>query len=356
MLLSMLLTRSIVLAAATQPSDARVPPDRLERGYWLHASLSYTQGRGYWHRAAPFETVPTPSEIRAAAGLLCGEYGANCLYLMYHLEIPIEQFESVMRTWREACPAQVEIIPALVLRMYNKEQTPVFSPDELRRLTRFCKAHVSPARFGWYDVMPDRPQEADIAILAEEFPRGLVRIGIQPDEKIDPRCSRVVQDTWSAFCHGKTHDDWYSPGFGRQTLAGWVAARRESPAPVSWDLIVVAWDYQPTQRGEYPGYDDANRNMPLPAGRNRLAARMILESCAPAAMAGFSSDLFILQANSRSRSHDGPDQDFYSRLRKGEPYRGYSAGAFDEGTAIYRELRGNRLPQAATAPASSPAD
>ena len=75
---------------------------------------------------------------------------------------------------------------------------------------------------------------------------------------------------------------------------------------MAWDLITVAWDYTATDRGGYPGYDDARKNMPLPAGRNALAAR-ILSVAKRQALAGFSSDLFILHVNSRSPTHDGPD-------------------------------------------------
>jgi len=249
-----------------------------------------------------------------------------------------------------------------VLRAYDKAQTPVFAPDELRRLALFCKEHVNARHIGWYDVMPDREQGEPLAVLAEVFPRGIVRVGIQPDEKIDPRCAMVVQDTWSGFCHGKTHEDWLSPGFGAQTLIRWIDLRKDSPVPVSWDLIVVAWDYQPTQRGEYPGYDDAAKNMPLPAGRNWLGARLVADHCNPSVLAGFSSDLWILEANSKHAAHDGRAASFYQTLRRGEPYRGYYRVPFDEVTAIYRHLRAGRpLPatvpelRAADVPGSAPA-
>jgi hypothetical protein len=86
----------------------------------------------------------------------------------------------------------------------------------------------------------------------------------------------AVQDTWSGFCHGKTNADWFDKGFGAETLRKWVKDRNRKDQPVAWDLMVVAWDYSTTARGGYPGYDDAAKNMPLPAGRNRLAAKEIL--------------------------------------------------------------------------------
>lgn len=350
---------SVLLAAPPESKPASLQPEwsRLERGYWLHASLAPRALRGYWTPDAPADSPPSNAQIRSAAGLLTGEYAANCLYLMYHHEITLEQFEQVIRAWKRACPANVEIVPTFVLRVYNKDQTQVFTPDELRRLARFCKEHINARYIGWYDVMPNRPQADDLAVLAEAFPRGIVRVGIQPDEQIDPRCALVVQDTWSGFCHGKTNEDWASPGFGRETLAGWIDFRRGSSAPVSWDLIVVAWDYRPTLRGEYPGYDDAAKNMPLPAGRNWMAARLVADRCQPRGLAGFSSDLWILEANSRNVAHDGRDRSFYQTLKRGEPYQGYYAVPFREVTAIYRHLRqGKALPAAPPTSASAPAE
>ena len=109
--------------------------------------------------------------------------------------------------------------------------------------------------------------------------------------------------------------------------------------PVAWDLIVVAWDYAATERGGYPGYDDAAKNMPLPAGRNRLAAEEILRTAKVGCMAGFSSDLLILQANSAHPAHDGLQASFYETLKRGEAYRGYYSVPFQEIVAIYNGLR-----------------
>jgi hypothetical protein len=103
--------------------------------------------------------------------------------------------------------------------------------------------------------------------------------------------------------------------------------------------VAVAWDYEPTERGGFPGYDDARRNMPLPADRNRLAANLILDTARPDVMAGFSADLFIIQANSRVKERDGDADAFYATLREGRPYRGYFAEPFHEIAAIFRALR-----------------
>ena len=98
-----------------------------------------------------------------------------------------------------------------------------------------------------------------------------------------------------------------------------------------------------TDRGGYPGYDDAEKNMPLPAGRNRLAANEILKQAKPDLFAGFSSDLFIVQINSQSDSHDGPDGSFYGTLRRGEVYRGYYSVPFQEVTEIFTDIRTGRV-------------
>ena len=118
-----------------------------------------------------------------------------------------------------------------------------------------------------------------------------------------------------------------------------MTARNGGRLPVVWNLIVVAWDYAVPGRGGYPGYDDAEKNMPLPAGRNRLAQRLIREAAQPAVFGGFSSDLYILNENSRSAAHDGKEGAFYQTLKRGEEYRGYYAQPLQEIAAIYRELR-----------------
>jgi len=114
--------------------------------------------------------------------------------------------------------------------------------------------------------------------------------------------------------------------------------------------------FNPTARGEYHGHDDSGKNMPLPAGRNTLAAREILRLAKPEKMAGFSSDLTILQANSLARPHDGHQNSFYETLKRGEGYRGYYGQSLAEVTAIYRALRdGKPINLPATMPTSTQA-
>ena len=132
--------------------------------------------------------------------------------------------------------------------------------------------------------------------------------------------------------------------FGAETLHKWLKNRNQQDRPVAWDLIVVAWDYSATERGGYPGYDDAAKNMPLPAGRNRLAAKLILQPARVGCFGGFSSDLLILQANSENPAHDGRQASFYETLKPGDPYQGYYAVPFQEIVAIYSGLNDGKSP------------
>lgn len=346
-LLAFLLVDTRWERASAAGEDASSPRhlQKLERSYWLHASLGGTTQKGYWSSEYPATPPPSEKEVRNAARLLVEDYGANRLYLIYHAEMPAADAARVFGWWRENCPKDVEIIPTLLLRMYDKAGTPVFTAEELRSLCRSLK-QVNREHLALYDIYPNRDQGPGLAVLAQEYPRGLLRVGLQPGEKLSTPYLGAVEDTWSAFCHGKTNTDWSSPGFGAETLGKWVEERNGQSAPVSWDLIAVAWDYSVTQRGEYPGYDDAEKNMPLPAGRNRLAVRQILKQARPERLRGFSSDLFILHVNSASRKHDGPEGAFYGSLKRGERYRGYYAAPFEEIIGLYRELREGKLPLA----------
>jgi len=359
-----MISTPMLLAAAIFCAPDATPPDQperrladLERSYWVHASLGWMPHKGYWGMELATCQPPTEPQVRNAAQLLTGHYAANRLYLVYHKEIMISQAEQVFRWWRQHCPREVEIVPTLVMRTYDKSQAEVFTADELRGLCDFFRQEVGLRRLAVFDVYPNRDQGAGLGILTEVFPKSLIRVGIQPDEMVKPPFVSAVQDTWSGFCHGKTKTDWLDKGFGAETLRQWVAKRNETPHPIVWDLVVVAWDYSTTQRGEYPGYDDAARNMPLPAGRNVLAAREILRMARPDHMAGFSSDLTIVQANSAHAKHDGRAGSFYETLKRAEVYSGYYAEPFAEVAEIYRSLRANRSmkPTAVSRPMTMPA-
>ena len=327
-------------AAASEP----VRSSSLERSFWLHASLGSTTQNGYWGWGYRETRAPTQAEIANAASVLTRQYHANRLYLMYHRELPLDAAKRVFRAWRRVTPAEVEIVPTLLLRMYDPKLQEVFALSQLAELTAFFKEKVNRHRIAVYDIHPNRDPGEGLGILCRSFPHGLIRVGLQPGEPIASPYVAAVEDTWSAFCHGLAHEDWRSPGFGAETLRNWIAERNRGSTSVSWDLIAVAWDYSVTQRGEYPGYDDADKNMPLPAGRNALAISEILALARPDRLQGFSADLFIVHINSLSPKHDGPDGSLYEVLKRGHRYRGYYSGPLDEISDLFASaaLRGSR--------------
>jgi hypothetical protein len=216
----------------------------------------------------------------------------------------------------------------------------VFPEQELKQLARFFRQTQKLSRLAIYDIAAGRTLPPGAGALAGQFPDGLIRLGLQPGEAVAPPSTSAVQDTWSAFCHGRRNvEDWRQPGFGAETLRKWVQARNGGTARIAWDLVAVAWDYTATERGGYPGYDDATKNMPLPAERNRLAAELIQQTASTVTFGGFSSDLYILHENSRTAAHDGRDGSFYECLKRGEAYAGYYREPWEEIVAIYRNLR-----------------
>jgi hypothetical protein len=327
---------------------------QLERSYWVHASLAHSPLKKYWGANFPPSEPPAREEVRNACALLTGEYAANRLYLIYHQEIPLNEAKRVFTWWREFCPPETEIVPTLVLEMYDQEGTEVFLEEVLHDLGGFLRADVNRSRIGVYDVYPGRNQGTGPGILAALFPHGTIRVGIQPEEELKAPFCAAVQDTWSGICLGTTHEHWKQEGFGRDLLRQWVAVRNRSQLPIVWDLIAVAWDYSATEDGRFPGYDDADRNMPLAAGRNLLAAQEILSSASKESFGGFSSDLFILHVNSKSDPHDGRDMSFYDVLKRGEIYRGYYAEPFREIVTIYQALEQGRDIMTLTLPSSLP--
>lgn len=313
----------------------------LERSFWLNASLSVPR-LGYWGTKFAPPIPPTSSEIASAARVLMEQARPNRLYLIHHRELPFEEAARVFRDWKRSCPASVEIVPALVLRMYDKAAGPVFPEKELADLLAFFKAEINAHCVAVYDVLPDRDQGKALAMMANAFPHGLIRVGLQPDEALEAPFTAAVEDTWSGFCHGLANSDWQDRGFGRDTLRKWVAQRNAQPRPIAYDLIVVAWDYANTKRGEYPGYDDAHKNLPLPVGRNLLAAREILDHARPGTLRGFSADLLIIELNSETPQHDGR-RSFYTALKAGTHYGGFYASSWREVCDIFQMLGLGRL-------------
>lgn len=329
----------IVAGAAWATAAATPSTSRLERSYWVHASLGAATQRGYWGTNFPAAAAPSGAEITKAAGLLSANYGANRLYLIYHNEIPALEARRVFSDWRSACPPAVELVPALVLRMYDRAQTPVFTVEEVRDLCGFFRDRIHPDCAAVYDVYRGRDQGDALAELARSVPRELIRLGLQPDEAVAAPFTAAVQDTWSGFCHGtRNREDWEQPGFGAPALRRWVEARNAGSTPIAWNLIAVAWDYAATPRGGYPGYDDAAKNMPLPAGRNAAGAALIAGAATRDKFGGFSCDLCILNENSRHPAHDGPADAFYRTLREGRDYTGFYAAPLREIADLYRRV------------------
>ena len=325
-----------MLTGLARADDGSLP---LERSYWLHASLADDARLNYWGTGFPPAAPATDGEIANAARLLSQDFAANRLYLIYNREIPLDAAMRVFRSWKRHCPRGVEIVPTLLLRMYDAGMAEVFPVAEAEALCGFLKREINPDRIAVYDVYPNRDFGKCLPVLSSVFPNGLIRVGLQPDEDLPKPFTGAVEDTWSAFCHGKTGEDWKCPGFGADALRSWVRRRNSGPGPIAWDLIIVAWDYAPTKRGEFPGYDDAEKNMPLPAGRNAQAAKMILSEAERNAISGFSSDLFILHVNSASISHDGKAGAFYRTLRNGVRYTGYYREPFEEIARLYGSIR-----------------
>lgn len=331
-----------VIAAISFATASAHDLPKLERSFWLNASLAAPK-LGYWGTNFVPPKPPTTAEITNAAHALIEQANPNRLYLIHHRELPFAETTRIFRDWRRACPASIEIIPALVLRMYDKTAAPVFSPAELDELLAFFKAEIHPAKIAVYDVLPKRDQGSALATLAKNYPQGLLRIGLQPDEPLDAPFSGAVEDTWSGFCHGLTNDDWRDRGFGRDTLRKWISLRNGHSKRIAYDLIAVAWDYANSKRGEYPGYDDAHKNLPLPSERNRLAAREILVLAKSEAFAGFSADLLIIELNSETAPHDGKDS-FYAMLKAGKPYTGFYAQPWREVCDIFQTLSTGKTP------------
>lgn len=341
---SAILAAMIAAGRLTAADPVEYDLSKLERSYWLHASLAPTAQKGYWGAEFPAVAGPTDDQINKAVKLLTGPYAASRLYLVYHNETSWSDAKRAFAAWRRYCPKDVEIVPALLLRMYDQEQSAVFTARELRLAALFLKRAVNERKAAVFDVYAARDQGNSLKHLEQRYSDGLIRLGVQPDEKLEPPFVAGVQDTWSGFCHGKSDADWLDKGFGAETLKRWVDARNKSEQPIVWDLIVVAWDYSVTERGAYPGYDDAGKNMPLPPERNSRAANLILRTARRESFAGFSSDLLILQANSEHPAHDGRQASFYETLKRGVIYDGYYGRPLQEIAGIYKRLAEGKTP------------
>jgi hypothetical protein len=318
-----------VISLVNVRADSGAPDlKRLERSFSIHASLA-TLPQGEWPTNLAAAPAPTEVEIRNAARLLTYDYAANRLYLIYQKEVPLLQAETAFQMWRQVCPPEVELVPALVLRTGQTNQTALFTTNELRLLIAFFKREVNPRRLALLNANSNIVQESGLHALADEYSAGLVCLGLRADESIGEPFTAAVEDAGTALCGGKSNEDWQQAGSGREALRKYVQSRNDNPLPVAWYLGTVATD---------------QKNTPLSSGRNTLAANEILHFATPALIGGFSADLQTLQLSSRAINRDGSAYSLYEMLKKGHIYVGHYARPFHEVVKIYQGLRSGKPP------------
>lgn len=330
--------------------------ERFELSYWVDIDVRHNNGRGYWfNRDARSEDIaPTEQEVNNAARALAQTYHGNKLYVTYHRQFEIETAKTVLSHWKKyGDQYNMEIVPTVVLETYATPATMNFTDAELVSFAKWCKTNINSKEFGIYDVYVRQSsgsrQDLQLGYLNENVPIDLVRVGIQPGERLNSYYSSGVQDTWSAECQGNTNELWENPRYykgtnkyGRKLLEEWVKARiDENDRKIVWNLIPVAWDYDaPLDPFSYifPG-DDALINDPPIPGRLVLSKDYIIswhpEGTKNKLFGGLSCDLHILEANSYGRP-ESPT--FYDKLRSGQPYEGYFAAAVNEVGEVFQSL------------------
>src|SRR5438132_2553788 len=185
---------------------------RLERSFSLHASLGSRLERDSWVTNFPSANGPTEAHIRNAARLLTFDYAANRLYLIYQKEISLPEAERVFRIWREACPLEVELVPALLLRTTNR--TEIFNATQLRALISFFKAEINSAHLA---VLHPDSADSTSRLLAAEYAEGLIGLGLGPEEPLAAPFQTAVADASSALSRGSSNEEWQQPGSGQET-------------------------------------------------------------------------------------------------------------------------------------------
>ena len=297
----------------------------LERSFSLHASLD---SRLEQDRPTSFASAagPAESQIQNAARLLTFDYAANRLYLIYQKEISLPEAERVFQAWRLACPAEVEVVPALMLRSRGTNRVQIFSAAELTALLRFFKTEINRAHL----AVLSSDDDPLLPLLTAEDKEGLARLALPPDQSLTSPFHAAVVETSKAFSGGGANDEWQQPGSGREMLRKLVEQRNRGTATISWNLGIVGTSNS-TQNGIAPG-------------RNGLAASEILYAATPNLLGGFSADLGTMQSNSRTLAHDGSGYSFYEMLKRGQVYVGFYAKPFHEVVKIYQSLRADKRP------------
>ncbi len=330
--------------------------EQFELSYWIDIDVRHNNGRGYWFNVddRPEDIMPTEQEVSNSCRGISEIYKGNKLYVTYHRQFEIEKAKTVFTYWKTYGEQYgIEIVPTVVLETYATPTRMNFTNSELIELAEWCKAHINDKEFGIYDVYVRQSgggvQDVQLIALNEQVSFDLVRVGVQPGERMNSYFTSGVQDTWSAECHGLTNELWEFPRYykgtstyGRKLLEEWVYERiNEEQRKIIWNLIPVAWDYDdPLDPFGYifPG-DNALTNDPPVPGRLHLSKDYII-SWYPAGTAnrlfgGFSCDLHILEANSYGKP-ESPT--FYDQLRSGQPYQGYFSGAMNEVAEVYESL------------------
>jgi hypothetical protein len=303
-------------------------PKHLERSFQLQVSLSNLPDVGQWSTNFPAAALPLESEIRHAARLLTEDYAANRLYLVYQKEISISDAERLFSLWRQCCPVEVELVPALVLQS-GPRHTPVFSPVELKLLGAFFKKEVNGRVLALRGAQQSDP---GVNALAEQFK--LLKMDLASNEKPGPLFAAGIEDV-SGFLNASYKDtEWESTGHPK--LIAWLQTQADAKLPRTLSLAPML----PHQgQSADPERDDA-----MPPGRNTVAAHEILSRGGSGSLTGLSIDLNALQGRSGAVSHDGSGYAFYEMLKRGHIYVGYYARPFHEIVKVYETLRSGQLP------------
>ena len=337
-----------------------VTSDDIELSFWVDCDMAGFHKRGYWvkHSTMAPERIPHEGFIKNGVKILVETYKANLLYLFYHRQFEIEEAKKVLLTWKEAAKGlNVKLIPTVLLQDYSNYSTPALGPmnftdEELLEFAQWSQENFG-EEFGIFDVYVRQSngslQDAQLTKLKEAIGNNLVFVGAQPNIPLCHHFKRAVQDTWTAECQGNTNELWVSPrngqNVGKKLLDQWVSDRvKNESRPITWDLIPVAWDYEETTAKDEYGYicpgDNALYNDPPIPGRLRLSKDAIFAqypgSWRNDKLAGLSSDLTILQANSAGCTKDRDS--FYEAIRTGKVYEGYFAGAINEIADVYEDV------------------
>jgi hypothetical protein len=335
--------------------------------------------------------LPTCTQIANVKSGLIRSYFANQIYLVYHREIEIAEAKALFARWRD-CGPWVPLVPALVLQDYDLSSIPQqqcnFSDAEIVDLVNWFKSSINPNGIAVLDVWaPTSSPSGTLAYARRTFcngqanlmrntlkadntaqPTWLIRLGLQPDERIDLPLScgigcsyyfdAAVMDTYSGIASGKTHALWENwcgdlsttPGqystSAKQNLTTWIDAKVSQRSVVTYDLVVVGMNYNADQCGRDtggPGDDPvpvASTNAaPDEGGRNWHAysdvmwARLRPDGPSFNYWGGISLDLQILQVH--SRMSDGDAVPLYEQLKSNSQYVGKYSSALNEAAGIF---------------------